>query len=205
MAILKSELYAVISKKESEIRTEYLEKERQIKTDAINAFYENEELDETLELFVKQLQEIKKTASLLEPKIQSYYTPIHTIDNLDWFDDVDALKQNLGRNVWRNGKIKIFTPEVKELDYNNDKEWISRLAEFQRLTATIKANSPAKGYKLLKELGFDVSHIDASSKPKSSAPMVLDFDTTKLGVQNDKTNHHKRSKQFTSQKKQRIE
>ncbi|MDA6014054.1 hypothetical protein [Listeria monocytogenes] len=128
MAILKSELYAVISKKESEIRTEYLEKERQIKTDAINAFYENEELDETLELFVKQLQEIKKTASLLEPKIQSYYTPVHTIDNLDWFDDVDALKQNLGRNVWRNGKIKIFTPEVKELDYNNDKEWISRLA-----------------------------------------------------------------------------
>lgn len=121
MAILKSELYAVISKKESEIRTEYLEKERQIKTDAINAFYENEELDETLELFVKQLQEIKKTASLLEPKIQSYYTPVHTIDNLDWFDDVDALKQNLGRNVWRNGKIKIFTPEVKELDYNNDK------------------------------------------------------------------------------------
>lgn len=95
MAILKSELYAVISKKESEIRTEYLEKERQIKMDAINAFYENEELDETLELFVKQLQEIKKTASLLEPKIQSYYTPIHTIDNLDWFDDVDAVQSKL--------------------------------------------------------------------------------------------------------------
>ncbi|MCZ19035.1 hypothetical protein DXP71_14880 [Listeria monocytogenes serotype 4b] len=33
----------------------------------------------------------------------------------------------------------------------------------------------------------------------------IDFDTTKLEAQNDKTNHHQRSKQFASQKKQRIE
>lgn len=182
MTVLKSELYEVINKKKKEIRTDYLEKERQIKTDAINAYYEKAELDETLELFVKQLQAIKKTAASLESNIPSYYTPIRSVEIIEWFDDVEALKQNLYRNVWWNGDPKVFTPEVKELDYNNEQEWNSRRAEFDRLTATIKANSPTKGYKLLKELGFDVSHLDPSSKPKASVPIDLDFDTTKLGV-----------------------
>ncbi|EHR3626032.1 hypothetical protein KTW01_002067 [Listeria monocytogenes] len=36
--------------------------------------------------------------------------------------------------------------------------------------------------KTTEELGFDMSHLDPSSKPKSNVPIVLDFDTTKLGV-----------------------
>ncbi|EFN6329974.1 hypothetical protein HMH09_002877 [Listeria monocytogenes] len=182
MTVLKSELYEVINKKKSELCREYYAQERQIKTDAIDAYYEKAELDETLELFVKQLQEIKKTAAILESTIPSYNTPIRAVEIIEWFDDVEALKQHLYRNVWWNGDPKVFTPEVKELDYNNEQEWNSRRAEFDRLTATIKANSPTKGYKLLKELGFDVSHLDPSSKPKASVPIVLDFDTTKLGV-----------------------
>lgn len=182
MTVLKSELYNVINQKKLELHAEYEAREHQIKQDAINAFYENAELDETLELFVKQLQAIKKTAAILESNIPSYYTTHHDIDRATWYDDVEALKTKMLHEVTWSRIERAYTPEVKEQIDFNDQEWWERRKEFDRLRATLKANSPTKGYKLLKELGFDVSHIDPSSKPKSSVPIVLDFDTNKLGV-----------------------
>ncbi|EKO3230132.1 hypothetical protein P0B70_000476 [Listeria innocua] len=182
MTVLKSELYEVIKNKKSELRQEYHAQERQTKLDAVNAFYENAELNETLELFVTQLQAIKKTAAILESNIPSYYAAHHDIDRIDWYDDVEALKTKLLEDIPWIRIERAMTPAVKEQISFNDQIWFDRLKEFDRLKATIKANSPTKGYKLLKELGFDVSHLDPSRKPKSSVPIVLDFDTSKLGV-----------------------
>ncbi|AHL19002.1 hypothetical protein LP083-1_037 [Listeria phage LP-083-1] len=182
MTVLKRELYELIENKKSELYEEYRAQERQIKLDAINAFYENVELNKTLELFVTQLQAIKKTASILESNIPSYYTAHHEIDRIDWYDDVEDLKTRMVQEVTWSRVERAMTPAVKEQFSFNDHIWWDRKKEFERLGATIKANSPKKGYNLLKELGFDVSHLDPSRKPKSSVPIVLDFDTTKLGV-----------------------
>ncbi|AAY53222.1 gp37 [Listeria phage P35] len=182
MTVLKSELYQLIESKKSELYEEYRAQERQIKTDAINAFYENAELNETLELFVTQLQAIKKTAAILESNIPSYYTAHHDIDRIDWYDDVEDLKTRMFQEVTWSRVERATTPAVKEQFSFNEQIWRDRQKEFERLGATLKANSPTKGYKLLKELGFDVSHLDPSRKPKSSVPIVMDFDITKLGV-----------------------
>lgn len=178
MAVTKSVLYKFLSVKQQEVNKEKLV--------PLTSLYDELKEAAKLENIMNAGIDLE-VASKQFLEILNLSTQINEISNDSWSNIGWGVKREIGRYSTKELIIEKIVAEsaYEETDQMRDlrveiQSVRERIAfQFEQLIAVVKNNSASKSFKLLKEMGFDVSALDVT--PKNEV-LALKVDSELLGL-----------------------
>ncbi|HAC1862084.1 TPA_asm: hypothetical protein GI975_11070 [Listeria monocytogenes] len=178
MTIYKKDLREIVEKGLNLAISNECESWKQYQRHMLTKYIEQNKLQDRIDIFHKNLCALQKQAGELREAIPSWRGPFVWVDDFRYYDTSDAMLEFAIEGLLFENIQEDYDLWLQ--DHRDKKKAIRD--EYEKLNGQLTSLSPAKGYDLLHELGFDVSGIDVAKQKNELVTVALNKSLLGVGV-----------------------
>ncbi|EMK8560138.1 hypothetical protein V9L40_002113 [Listeria monocytogenes] len=178
MTIYKKDLREIVEKGLNLAISNECESWKQIRESMVAKYIEQNKLQDRIDIFHKNLCALQKQAGELREAFPGWYGAFSKVDNIRYYKTPEEVMESVIESL----RFEVIQEDYKSFlqDHRNRAQAIRD--EYEKLKGQLTSLSPAKGYDLLHELGFDVSGIDVTKQKNELVTVALNKSLLGVGV-----------------------